>query len=404
MIKYMGAKTRLLGNGLGAILENELHDVSRFVDLFSGSAVVAWHVAQRYDIPVTAVDLQSYSAALAAAVLHRTGPIDKISGATRVFSALSSRFGDLLQMERQEINQLSDTAFIRWIKKARSRGDEGNSSTLRTLYGGHYFSPRQCEVLEASVAGISDVVRDGPVITACAIYAASRCSASTGHTAQPLSPNLNSARWIRNAWSINPIDVMRRGLARLSPLFARRRGSAVIKDAIETARSCTSGDLVFLDPPYSSVHYSRFYHVLESIATGWRGSVYGTGRYPHPTLRPQSEFSVRSTAFDAMGELLDVLAERRSRLVITYPVHECSNGLSAALIEKLGAKHFSIARHPFSGQFSTLGGDNAHRSARQDATEAVLVFRPKRQSSRRISGSKDLIAVTNKPSVLPASI
>ena len=60
----------MLGNGLGTIIARELKGKSRFVDLFTGSAAVATHVATRFAVPVAAYDLQSFSVVLAGAVFR----------------------------------------------------------------------------------------------------------------------------------------------------------------------------------------------------------------------------------------------------------------------------------------------------------------------------------------------
>jgi adenine-specific DNA methylase len=70
-MKYMGSKRSMLQNGLGELLKREINGAARFVDLFTGSASVAGHVAKNFDVPVLASDLQSYSVALANAIISR---------------------------------------------------------------------------------------------------------------------------------------------------------------------------------------------------------------------------------------------------------------------------------------------------------------------------------------------
>ena len=77
-LKYMGSKRAMLGNGLGEVLGGMVGRHKRFVDLFAGSASVAWHVAGRYPIETWAFDLQRYSAVLAAAVVQRNSPADPV--------------------------------------------------------------------------------------------------------------------------------------------------------------------------------------------------------------------------------------------------------------------------------------------------------------------------------------
>ena len=74
-MKFMGSKRWMLKNGLADIICDRVPEYGRFVDLFSGSAVVSWHVAQTYSIPVLANDLQEFCRALAASVICRTGAL-----------------------------------------------------------------------------------------------------------------------------------------------------------------------------------------------------------------------------------------------------------------------------------------------------------------------------------------
>ena len=74
--------------------------------------------------------------------------------------------------------------------------------------------------------------------------------------------------------------------------------------------------IVYADPPYSAVHYSRFYHVIETLV-----------RYDHPHLeykaryrddRYQSPFDKRKEVADAFRLLFNAIDERRSHLVLSY--------------------------------------------------------------------------------------
>src|SRR5437016_2542153 len=91
VVKYMGSKRWMLSNGLGHLLDDRAKNASRFVDLFSGSAAVAWYVAERTQREVVACDLQHYSRVLADAVLQRTAPASSAGIARWISSA-----GDLI--------------------------------------------------------------------------------------------------------------------------------------------------------------------------------------------------------------------------------------------------------------------------------------------------------------------
>jgi adenine-specific DNA methylase len=122
--------------------------------------------------------------------------------------------------------------------------------------------------------------------------------------------------------------------------------------------------------------------VLESIARGRSGRVTGIGRYPAERDRPRSKYSVQSEAEGALEELLKTIAQRGSKIILTFPNHKCSNGLSGAIVYRIASRHFKVARKSVASRFSTLGGtsDNrgneAGRAARHHARELVLTLTP----------------------------
>jgi adenine-specific DNA methylase len=75
-MKYMGSKRAMLAGGLGDIIERNVRDAGRFVDLFTGSGSVACFVAENFDVPVLATDLQDYATALARSVVGRSLPLE----------------------------------------------------------------------------------------------------------------------------------------------------------------------------------------------------------------------------------------------------------------------------------------------------------------------------------------
>jgi hypothetical protein len=185
------------------------------------------------------------------------------------------------------------------------------------------------------------------------------------------------------AWDKDIVAKTRKAFEILRIQFAQRRGNAEIADANEAAEDLREGDLAFIDPPYSGVHYSRFYHVLETIARGGCGDVSGAGRYPAPERRPRSKYSVGSESTAALESLLKTVASRGARAIITFPDHDCSNGLSGRSVRDIAAEHFTVESASVSSRFSTLGGagkgreKEAGRAARREAKELMLVLKPR---------------------------
>jgi adenine-specific DNA methylase len=260
--------------------------------------------------------------------------------------------------------------------------DQVNEPITRA-YGGYYFSPHQAKWIDVLRRTLP---RSEPARTICLaalIAAASRCAAAPGHTAQPFRPTATGLPFLQTAWSKDLMSQTQTALMDLAGRFARKAGNAAISDANRAAAQLKERDLVFVDPPYSAVQYSRFYHVLETIAFGDCGSVSGAGRYPPPKLRPRSRYSLVSESLDAFEELLATIASRGARVVLTFPNHECSNGLSGESVRDIAAEHFYIRADQLDSNFSTLGGRSgaqgvvADRSARHAAEELVLVLEPK---------------------------
>ena len=374
LMKYMGSKRAMLLNGLGTVLENEMPKATRFVDLFSGSASVAWFAATKFDIEVHAFDLQHYSAVLASAVIKRT----KAVKADLVWDEWEKKARILVsQIRLPALQPLTQPRIAEWREWCARRPADW---VVTRAYGGHYFSPWQSvwiDALRRTTPGSGAIKQ---LALAALIDAASKCAAAPGHTAQPFQPTRTAKKFLQEAWDRDFRVRTKSALFGISSLCARQKGAATVRDANIAAKSLREGDLVFVDPPYSGVHYSRFYHVLETIARGECGEVSGVGRYPSPKERPKSDYSIGTKSVDALNALLKTLAAQGTKVIFTFPDHVCSNGLSGDLVSDIASKHFKVARKTVKSRFSTLGGNgtgkpNAEgRAARQNAKELILVL------------------------------
>lgn len=385
-MKYMGSKRVMLQNGLGNLLRSESSSADRVVDLFCGAASVAWFAATELEKPVVAVNLQEYAATLAGAVVRRTRPLSpKQIVAEWIVPARNACHCMTVWREASVLDEKAPNTAT-WRKRSQELcggGTKADGFVIWCNYGGHYFSPTQALAFDAmlEVLPASRELRD--VCLAATIIAASLCAASPGHTAQPFKATRTAGRYLREAWKRDPFAYARQAVDELCPLHATKPGQARVADANEAAKTLSSGDLVFVDPPYSGVHYSRFYHVLETIARGNCGKVDGVGRYPPAQERPNSAYSRKDRSRDAMNDLLETLADRRCRVVLTFPKATCSNGLSGDAIEKMAKTYFEVVRRSVKTRFSTLGGNTANRAARKISDELMLALRPRSRGRRR---------------------
>jgi hypothetical protein len=378
-MKYMGSKRAMLTNGLGESLDTEIRRAKRFVDLFLGTAEVATYVARRHSVPVFGADLQAYSVVLAEAVISRCNPL----AWSTVWDAWFVRASLIAKASSPPLTKLKGRLTRREVQDIRHWCEEQSDLPITRAYGGHYFSAEQSVWIDAFRATLPNEPASRSVALAALIQSASQCVASPGHTAQPFQPTRTAAPFLKGAWLRDVGSRVQTCGKTIASQFARIGGAARIADANELAGSLTAGDLVFLDPPYSGVQYSRFYHVLESVARGTCGEVSGVGRYPNLEHRPKSKFSLVTQSEEAMDQLLFLVSVTGASAILTFPDHQCSNGLSGDTVREIARAHFRVRESVIQSRFSTLGGRGsgekkvAKRMARHEASELMLLLRPR---------------------------
>ena len=366
----------MLKNGLGELLAVEVCSARRFVDLFAGSGAVSIHVACRFAIPVLAFDLQQYSAVLTGAVVSRQLKLNW----AKTWAGWVSRAQAQVDKVAIPIGSKMGKSVV---AELRLWCDSQTAMPITRAYGGHYFSPEQAVWIDALRTNLPHGNASRTTALAALIRAASQCAAAPGHTAQPFQPTPTARRFLVEAWRRNILERTRSAFEVLADQCARERGGADVCDANHAAEQLRKGDLAFIDPPYSDVHYSRFYHVLETIANGQCGEVTGVGRYPAPELRPRSKYSVLSESEEAFEDLLETVARRGARAIVSSPDHDCSNGLGGDLVREIATDHFRVRARKVQSKFSTLGGSGENgegergRVSRHHANELMLVLDPK---------------------------
>ncbi len=376
-MKYMGSKRAMLQNGLGALLASEMQSSSRFVDLFTGSGAVAWFVATRHPVQVFAFDLQDYSIVLANAVIARKSALSWEPIWDSWYRSAKRSFADSRPPACGKLTKNTVIELRDWCGRQ-------HALPITKSYGGHYFSAKQALWLDALRGSIPTRLPAHDIALAALIEAASQCAAAPGHTAQPFQPTSTATPFLEEAWGRDVCARAKNALISVARLHANRVGCAEVRDANDAANKLKAGDLAFVDPPYSGVHYSRFYHVLETIAHGDCGEVSGVGRYPSRQLRPRSKYSVKTESREALDTLLQRIGARGAKVILTFPDHDCSNGLSGVSVKQIARQYFRVQEQAVVSKFSTLGGNGSSaasregRAARRHVKELILVLTPKR--------------------------
>jgi adenine-specific DNA-methyltransferase len=232
---------------------------------------------------------------------------------------------------------------------------------LATLYfSAGYFSTAQAIALDALRFAIDQQARfDRNWLLAAWLTAAGRLVNSPGHTAQFLHPRSEDT-FVRlgRLWQRSPWAAFLDGLATVELIGDRRwraRNIVITADAVAVVRSAAFDPvgLVYADPPYTKDHYSRYYHVYETLYRYDYPDSVGQGRYRGD--RESSQFSIASTAVAAFEELFSAVAARRLPMVLSYP----QDGLVTSRADLMGLleRYFvveTVLEVPL--DHSTLGG------------------------------------------------
>lgn len=388
-MKYMGHKGKLL-SFLGDVLIEESRTANAIADPFCGSGAVSWYLAQNTNKSIISGDLQKFAVCRAASVVERTVAVDAksifkpwVNRASALVKSIVEKFPNAEASVEPDPKTTGD--IISLVIRSRVFCESVLPNLLKGLhkqfpmtkaYGGHYFSPMQALMLDALRATMPRTPDNRSVALAALIETASRCAAAPGHTAQPFQPTVTSAIHILEAWQRPVEKLLLEAIEAISSRCAGQMGAARVMDFGSTIKELNEGDLVFADPPYSDVHYSRFYHVLETLAHGREVDVTGRGRYPEISKRPSSRFSLRSQSEQAARDLIVGCHARKLGLVLTFPSGEASNGLSAdSFITMAKGLYSSVEEHKVDSDFSTLGGNAKSRGARLKCQESIICFR-----------------------------
>ena len=358
-VKYMGSKRNIL-SFLIPILENVVPRGGRLLDLFAGTHSIGYAMKQHG--PVWGNDIQHYAGMLGETLL-RTDPValrdvnfDSCVGipARRYYEHTSALWKPWLGRER-DVLTLSATdidaglaAYLTFIADLDAalphggdsrrlspdlkdtvqhvvRGERVMPPMMAALYWStSYFSLEQCLWLDAYRQAIEDLPADHlgrATALSCLLHAAAYCTHGTGHFAQ--HRKLTSVSVLEDALRYRTRSVPGYWRAKLDLVDRELLGPSdvnrvTVGDYTEPLADLGGVDAVYADPPYSFVHYSRFYHVLETLALYDTPGTEYDGRYRPTTLRHQSPFCIRSQMAAAFESVLRASREAGIPLVWSY--------------------------------------------------------------------------------------
>lgn len=310
---------------------NEVHGGGQICDLFAGSASLAGAIGNQ--VPIHANDIQNYSRVLSGAYLTAWRAKSSPTAAT-----LIERATKIVRKNRDELGALHDYSKTVPLKRFQAIEDKEREHIALDVsrpwhlflkyYSGTWWSAEQALWIDA-LREVADEYSSDPsydAILSSLMFAMAYASQGTGHYAQYRVANTES--------SMRDISIYRR--RSISDLFEKKftavldslPGKPPTLEHTITAldyRDCLNlfgGGTVYADPPYAFVHYSRFYHAIETLVLydypqiqEKNGEVV-KGRYRDD--RHQSPFCIRSTVKDAFREMFRGVNKSQSNLVLSY--------------------------------------------------------------------------------------
>ena len=266
--RYIGNKYKLL-SWIFSIINNECNGDS-FTDIFAGTGVVS-AVASNYFDEIIVNDF-----------LYSNHIIYK--------AFLGSGFWDPAKI--QNIINAYNTI----------DADNINEDYFSVHFGGKYFSRRSAKLIgyiRQDIENRRDALteKEYSILLASLIYSADKIANTVGHYDAYFKKNFVDDAFF--LYPIKPIDTQKK-------IVIFRQDANLLAQNIKT-------DVVYIDPPYNSRQYSRFYHLLETLVKWDRQQLYGVALKPQP--ENMSDYC-RINAKDQLKDLIDNL--KTKYIVLSY--------------------------------------------------------------------------------------
>lgn len=266
--RYIGCKTKLV-DWIFGLIDEHTHNIHSFCDIFAGTGVVAHRALQRYERVVVNDFLHSNNIMYRAFFSPDEWSEKKVQDIINEFNAINAK-------------KIGENYFSK-------------------NFGGKYFYHDTAKTvgyirgkLQTMKKNLTD--KEYAVLMASLIYSIDRHANTMGH-----------------------FDAYHRK-APVAHQFQMRMVDAESYDGVEIHQEDANllarqviVDLTYLDPPYNSRQYSRFYHVYENLVQWKKPKLYGTA------LKPKEENMSDYCRNAAFTVFTDLVSHIRSRyLVVSY--------------------------------------------------------------------------------------
>jgi len=436
-IHYLGSKLRIVE------LVREVIDMvdpsgSPVCDLFAGSGTVSRELATYRT--VVSVDIQEYSRVLCSALLNpanvkedaikqflntafsseharrlawaiepmvsyeascrneaKIGNVEPLCQLLEQASIILFQLGAVRSTEDRLYTALNET-----ISRLRDVDLVDTPGSMTTCYfGGIYFSYFQASQIDMLLEAVSSLrLSERDTFLAAVLSTASEIVNTVGKQfAQPIRPRysdgrpkLNLSERVSRDRRIDATIVFTTWIDRYLNTQLSGRKHRVIRNDFEEVLDSLEGQVgvVYADPPYTRDHYSRYYHVLETLClrdcpTVSTVRIDGNDRISRGIYRKdrhQSPFCIKSKAPHAFSTLFAKVRSLNVPLVLSYSPFEKNTGARPRLmsikdIEELARKSFESVEVVSAGRIahSKLNRSDMNKTISYDA-ESFFICKP----------------------------
>lgn len=350
VLNYQGSKNNL-SSFIYKNIEPYIQDGRAILDIFSGSAAVSNMFRDNYQ--VYANDVECYASIIADAILNQAD----IEAASNLLHSLDIEYTTTIKKQAnpiinfinheqqalehenfEELIALYNSYPTVWnnqysqITKSLLTVD-GIKSTkdfylFTTYYATNYYGIIQALDIDCIIKVINTSFTEyKTALLSCLFYAMKEAVFSKdGHMAQPLNPEKNQSRlFVQRKKNIYELFIKKFKEYISVPLSKFSGKNMIFNSNFEELldeKLFSNVGLVYADPPYTDMQYSRYYHLLNVAAkyeyplltvtkNGYTKGLYTEGRY-------QSKLSQRGSAKQSLENLISFCAHAHTNLAISY--------------------------------------------------------------------------------------
>lgn len=239
--RYTGSKAKL-SEWIKSLMIKHCIDAKSFCDLFAGTAVISYSVYDIYDKLIINDFLYSNEV---------------------IYNAF---FGN---------GKFNEKVLLTYQKKYRNlNNEEIHPNFVSTNFGGKYFSLEDSYIIGYIRQDIEEnrsrlTKREYEILLTSLIYSFDRSANTVGHYEAYIKNTQIRSNFIFEL--IQPINTTSHSKC----VSIYREDANILVQKIKS-------DIVYIDPPYSSRQYSRFYHVIETIVKWDNPKLFGEAKKPEP--------------------------------------------------------------------------------------------------------------------------